>query len=80
MLVLLNNDSPLENINFADEALKRFVIEAENIYGLEFMSYNIDGLLHLVTDYKNFGSLESTSAFRYENCMKKYRGYVRKSN
>ncbi|XP_057329321.1 uncharacterized protein LOC130670127 [Microplitis mediator] len=78
MRVLLSDSSSEENVNFAEKALEKFIIDAEKTHGLEFLSYNIHGLIHLVADYKRFGSLESTSAFTYENSIRLTRPFVRK--
>ncbi|XP_057326524.1 uncharacterized protein LOC130668312 [Microplitis mediator] len=78
MRVLLKDTSPPEDVEFADNAIKTFVSESENIFGLQFLTYNIHGSLHLVSDYKLYGSLDSISAFTYENRMPFYRSYVRK--
>ncbi|XP_044581657.1 uncharacterized protein LOC123263177 isoform X1 [Cotesia glomerata] len=80
MRVLLNCSSSPEHVDFADEALKNFVLQAEDIHGLQFLTYNAHGVLHLVSDYKLYGPLDSISAFPYENQMPKFRDFVRKPN
>ncbi|XP_074115315.1 uncharacterized protein LOC141537983 [Cotesia typhae] len=80
MRVLLNSSSPNEMVDFAEESLKSYVIKAQEIYGLRFLTYNAHGLVHLPADYRLYGSLDSVSAFSYENKMPVYRGYVRKPN
>ncbi|XP_074096469.1 uncharacterized protein LOC141525753 [Cotesia typhae] len=80
MRVLLNDQSSSEDIEFADIAIKKFIIDAEKIHGLEFLTYNSHGLVHLVEDFKQFGSLEDTSAFTYENVMKEYRDLINKQH
>lgn len=45
---ILLSDSSSENVNFADECLKRYVLDAEKIHGLQFLTYNSHGLLHFV--------------------------------
>lgn len=76
--VLLNDCSPEKNLDFAENALKNFIIDVENIHGLQFLTYNAHGLLHLVSDYKSYGSLHSTSAFTYENSIRLCRPFIRK--
>ncbi|XP_074106283.1 uncharacterized protein LOC141532028 [Cotesia typhae] len=80
MRVLLNSSSSPENVDFAEESLKSYVIKAEDIHGLQFLTYNAHGILHLPADYRLYGSLDSVSAFSYENKMPVYRGFVRKSD
>lgn len=60
--------------------LKIFVQRASEHYGIEFLSYNVHGLLHLANDVKNFGPLDSFSAFPYENNMSYFRRICRKPN
>lgn len=78
MRVLLSNSSSSEDVNFAEEALRNYVIQAEDVHGLQFLTYNAHGLLHLAADDKLYGALDSVSAFPYENKMPIYRNYVRK--
>ncbi|XP_074102192.1 uncharacterized protein LOC141529519 [Cotesia typhae] len=78
MRVLLSNSSSSEDVNFAEEAVKNYVIQAEDVHGLQFLTYNAHGLLHLAADYRLYGALDSVSAFAYENRMPIYRNYVRK--
>lgn len=40
MRVLLNEASSEEDVNFVEVALQKFVVDAENIHGLEFITYN----------------------------------------
>lgn len=47
-------------------------------YGSHFLSHNGHGLLHLVEDYTRHGSLWS-SAFPFENYMKKLKQMLRKN-
>ncbi|XP_066596597.1 uncharacterized protein [Prorops nasuta] len=65
-------------INFAEMCLRKFVCRCSEIYGPAFISYNVHGLLHLANDVRNLGSLDSFSAFPYENSMIFFRKYCRK--
>ncbi|KAM0725808.1 hypothetical protein ACS0PU_008536 [Formica fusca] len=67
-------------INKAEIMLKIFVRRASEHYGIEFLSYNIHGLLHLANDVRNYGPLDSFSAFPYENNMTYFRKMCRKPN
>ena len=40
------------------------------------MVYNMHGLLHLVSDYKRFGSLDKISSFPYESYLCKLKSYI----
>lgn len=64
----------------AEMMLKIFVKRAAEHYGVEFLSYNVHGLLHLCNDVRNYGPLDSFSAFPYENNMTYFRKMCRKPN
>lgn len=51
--------------------LKKFVKGCMNLYGNEFMVYNVHGLLHINDDALLFGSLDNASCFPFENYMQK---------
>lgn len=51
----------------------------ENIYGAEYVSYNVHGLLHICGDVTKFGTLDNFSAFRFENYMDQIKTFLRKS-
>ena len=55
--------------DYAHELLCLFVREAGNLYGRGFFVYNEHGLTHLAEDVKNFGPLNSYSAFPFENFL-----------
>nr|XP_033326116.1 uncharacterized protein LOC117220349 [Megalopta genalis] len=63
----------------AEVALEQFVAFCEKLYGPNFSSYNVHGLLHLVNDAKRFDTIESFSAFLYESNMSTFRKYCRKT-
>ena len=76
--ILLTETCTDDYIALAETALKKFVSLCPNIYGPEFISYNIHGLLHLTTDVKMLGNLHSFSAFDFENYMPQFRTFIRK--
>ena len=55
-----------------------YVITSEQIYGQQFLSYNVHSLLHLVADVEVLGPLDTFSAFCYENNMPEMRKCLRK--
>ena len=65
-------------LSFARLALKKFILGAELIYNLNFMSSNIHNLNHLVDDVEKFGPLDSYGAWAYENNVTFFRKYYRK--
>ncbi|CAH0558730.1 unnamed protein product [Brassicogethes aeneus] len=67
-----------EHFVFCENALKSFVQMAKILYGEQFLSYNIHGLLHVVEDVRKFGRIESYSAFCFENNMREITKNIRK--
>ena len=64
--------------DYAHDLLCRFVNEAKDIYGLDFLVYNVHGLTHIASDVKIFGPLDSYSAFPFENFLRHLKLMVRK--
>lgn len=67
---ILCQKSTVEYINYADKLLKHFVECFIKIYGSEFVSHNVHGLLHVTDCVKQFGPLNTFSASPFENFMK----------
>ena len=57
-----------------------FVDSARHMYGSDFLVYNVHGLLHLADDIRRYGSLDSFSAFPFENELKSLKRLVRKAS
>ncbi|KYM99960.1 hypothetical protein ALC62_09283 [Cyphomyrmex costatus] len=76
---ILCQKSTVEYIEYADKLLKHFVECFIKIYGPEFASHNIHGLLHISDCVKQFGPLDTFSAFPFENFMKELKSNLRKS-
>lgn len=72
----LEKDSSM--CNYAESLLKFFVQDAEQIYGREFVVYNVHSLIHLTMDVRTYGSLDAFSAFPFENKLKSLKKMVRK--
>lgn len=78
MRILVSNSPSERHLKFAELALEKFVLKCEYLYGSNFSTYNIHGLLHLTSDVRRFGNLDSFSAFPYESKMSIFRKYCRK--
>ena len=63
---------------FCQAALGSFVTLCEQLYGLQFLSYNVNSLLHLVGDVQLLGPSETFSAFGFESNMPELRKCIRK--
>jgi len=68
-----------ELINFCDRVLTYFVKRIGKLYGNQFISHNVHGLLHVVDDFKKYGPLDKCSCFPFENYLKNLKKMVRKS-
>lgn len=67
-----------ELLEYSEELLKHFVTSFGLIYGIDNVSHNIHGLIHLVQDVKKFGPLDNFSAFKYENFLQTLKTLLRK--
>lgn len=65
-IILTQNSSPYL-IKSVEKLLIYFVNEFEELYGRQFVSLNIPGLLHIVEDYNKYGPLDNCSCFPFEN-------------
>lgn len=63
---------------FAHTCLLSFVDHFSRLYGPEFVSYNVHGLVHISDDVKQHGNLDEFSAFPFENYLGKLKKLVRK--
>ena len=73
--ILSTQDLHLQYNSYADSLLKYFVSKFGVLYGLENLSYNIHGLVHLASDSEYLGPLEKFSGFKFENHL----GFIKKT-
>jgi len=76
--ILLTPNIDINLINFTEQLLKYFVNKFGEIYGKQFISHNIHGLLHITDDYRKYGTLDNCSCFPFENYLKCLKKMVRK--
>lgn len=77
MLILLSPNCSFL-VDFAKELLDFFVMSFQKIYGQQFVSHNVHGLLHICDDYLRYGPLDNCSTFVFENFMKELKSFLRK--
>lgn len=66
------------HLDYACRLLKHFVANCKELYGNDFLVYNIHSLLHLGDDVEYFGAcLDAISAFPFENFLRTLRRLIR---
>ena len=66
---------------YADQLVKLFIKQFSLLYGKKFtVVYNIHMLSHIVDDCRQLGTLDSFSAFQYENMLGQIKKKIRSSN
>lgn len=70
------------NFNHFATLAKSFMFDFDFgiLYGDHFISHNIHGLIHLLDDFQNYGSLGNISCFKFENYLGQLKKMVRKSD
>ena len=75
----LSLESPTPyHLKFAKLAINKYINTCDNVYDPNFKSYNIHCLQHIISDVEFLGSLDSYSAFPYENNMSFFRSFYKK--
>ncbi|KAB0790035.1 hypothetical protein PPYR_15647, partial [Photinus pyralis] len=75
---ILCGKSSDEELLYSEKILIHFVNQFITLYGVELVSHNIHGLIHLTDDVRRLGPLDSFSAFPFENFMRVLKGFLRK--
>lgn len=66
---LLNTENQHNNLDFIKSLQKKFVKDAQFIYGKSFACYNVHLFTHLAEDYARYGILSKISAFSFESYL-----------
>lgn len=67
--ILISNDLYITHNSIAKSLLISFVSQYLTLYGYEYVTYNVHGLIHLADFALQHGPLDKFSAFKYENCL-----------
>ena len=67
--ILVSPNLVMNHVDYAHQLLEYFVESERNLYGPEFLIYNVHSLLHLTDDTRTYGSLDNFSAFMFENYL-----------
>lgn len=78
-VILLDSNLCQTHHDVAQELLESFGSLGE-IYGPDFIIYNMHSLVHIVDDVKLYGTLDNYSAFAFESFMYKIKKLIRKKN
>lgn len=66
-----------KNSVYAHELLVCFVDQCRQLYGPEFLTYNLHSMTHLASEAVEHGSLDNCSAFRFESYLFEMKKMVR---
>ncbi|CAN7987314.1 unnamed protein product [Ixodes hexagonus] len=77
MAILASPKFALTHCDLAESLLRQFVSEAGTLYGNGIYVYNIHSLIHLAQDVRQFGPVDTFSAFPFENFLGKLKKLVR---
>jgi len=76
--ILCHPKDRLRNNTYANELLIYFVKTFKILYGEDNIVYNVHNLIHICKDVQKYGSLDTFSAFPFENYMKALKKNVAK--
>ena len=78
MTILLCPDFAVRYSGFAKELLCTFVKNFAELFGSQFVVYNVHSLIHLSEDAEIHGALDSISCFPFENHLQSLKKVVRR--
>ena len=76
--ILSDSRTYLQHNDCAKQLLIYFACQLKNLYSEHTVTWNVHNLCHLTHDAKNFGPLDSFSAFDFENYMQVIKRMIRK--
>lgn len=66
-----------ENAPVAQQLLEEFLMLYPEVYGRQYVSYNVHNLLHLAQDVLMYGALPSFSGYKFENFLQKIKNCIK---
>jgi len=80
MYILLSQEHCVELCDQAQTVLTNFCHHFGDLYGKEFLSYNVHSVVHLADESRLHGVLDNVSCFVFENYLGKIKKLLRKPN
>ncbi len=77
MCLLMSPTLVKRHSEYAGNLLHYFVCRGRELYGEEFIVYNIHSMLHITEDAVQFNGLDNCSAFKFESYLHTMKGMVR---
>lgn len=74
IVVRMRQDQNARNYDVAEATLKDFLINFKKLYGIDHFTSNLHNLCHIVDDVRNFGPLDTFTAYPFESklfCIKR---------
>lgn len=78
--ILCNKEICKEKASVAKNMITEYVVQAEQLYGKEQLTYNMHALIHLPDDVILYGCLDEFSAFPFECYNYKIKRMLKKNN
>jgi hypothetical protein len=75
--ILVSENLSERHKDYAGQLLKYFVEQCKDLYGDEFLVYNVHSLIHLKDDVEEYQSLDNCAAWVFENYMQQLKKKVR---
>lgn len=75
--LLMNSCCVAQHGSYANQLLHYFLKDATEIYGQQFIMYNVHSLVNLCDAAADFGCLEKCNAYKFEKYLQTLKGLVR---
>jgi hypothetical protein len=74
--ILVSPSLSIQHKNYAHELLQHFVGKCKDLYGSEFLVYNVHSMTHIANEAEEFGCLDRCSSFAFENYLQRLKKLV----